>query len=229
MAHDEGLHAGHQVLRRRGDQGEAADHHTLHHEVQLPERRRRTLPFQHLEVVPMVWRRALGVALRDRPGDRLPDGSLPASIGGLPGQTIPLPGRADDALGILVHPRTFVPGPGVFTLGLDEPAAHLDGIELVPADATEQDLVRSRLGIEAPGPLILHDRHGKRPLARTHEESGGRPRGIQLDPLLFPRLRRKLDRAVAVHAPYRPISRGTCPRSPGSPPAPVGRTARRPE
>ena len=101
-----------------------------------------------------------------------PDRSLPLPTLGLPRQTIPLAGGADDALRILIHACTVVPGQGVFPLRLDVPAAHLNGIELVLAYTTEQDLVRSCLGIEAPGPVLLYDGNGQRPVGLTNQEGG---------------------------------------------------------
>src|SRR5215218_10331708 len=51
VAYHEGLHPRDAVLRRCGDEREAADHHALHDEVHLAERRGLPLPLQHLEVV----------------------------------------------------------------------------------------------------------------------------------------------------------------------------------
>ncbi len=47
----ESLHSRDPVLGGKSDEGKAADHHALNHEVQLAERRCRSLPFENSEVV----------------------------------------------------------------------------------------------------------------------------------------------------------------------------------
>ena len=51
VTHDERLYARDPVLRGKGYKREAAYHHVLNNEVQLAERRRRSLPLENLEKV----------------------------------------------------------------------------------------------------------------------------------------------------------------------------------
>ena len=65
---------------------------------------------------------------------------------------------------------------GVVLLRLDEPATHVDRVELIGADAAEQDLVAAGLGIEIPLAGNPHERHGQRPAFPANLQRG--PAGI---------------------------------------------------
>src|SRR5258705_703167 len=54
VADDEGLHAGHAVLSGSSDQGEAADHYTLHDKIHFADWCRGSLTFQNLEEIAMI-------------------------------------------------------------------------------------------------------------------------------------------------------------------------------
>src|SRR5204863_8602672 len=72
-------------------------------------------------------------------------------------------GRADDALGVLMHARAVVQIEGVLLLRLDESATDFDGVKFIAADAAEQDFVVSGLGVEIPLAANSHERYGERP------------------------------------------------------------------
>ena len=120
------------------------------HEVHLAHRRGRALALQDLEVVAVVGLVAVAVALGDDPGDPLAHRPLPRSVGALPRQAVLLAGGADDALRVLIHRERLALLEGVLVLRLDVAAADLDGVELVAADPTVQDLVPAGRGVEAP-------------------------------------------------------------------------------
>src|SRR5271167_733307 len=54
VADDEGLYSGDTILGRRGDQGEAPDHHAFDHIVEPAQRSIRTLPLENLEIVAVI-------------------------------------------------------------------------------------------------------------------------------------------------------------------------------
>src|SRR5262245_1784187 len=90
------------------------------------------------------------VTLGDDLGDFLSDRASPRSIAVLPRQSIVLARCADDLLRVLIDLRAVVLVARVLDFGFDESLAHVDGIELVPADAAEQDFARAGLRIEVP-------------------------------------------------------------------------------
>src|ERR1700752_1122275 len=63
VAHEERLHPGHEILRRRRNQGEAADHRAVHHEVHRSHGCVRPLLLQDLEEVAVVRKLLVRVAL----------------------------------------------------------------------------------------------------------------------------------------------------------------------
>ena len=178
VAHDEGLDAGHPVLRRCGDEGEAADHRTLHHEVHGAQRRRRTLSLQHLEEVAVVRvgsrpcsPRAMTRAIASPTGPaQVPSAACQARPSCLPGVLM-----TRCAYWFISAPSCRVQG--VFPLGLDVPAAHLDRIELVlrRCDGAGSPAFPA-CGVEAPFPALLDDRNRQRPVARDQREDGGSAR-----------------------------------------------------
>src|SRR5262249_52614338 len=117
-----------------------------------------------------VVRVAAAVALLDRLGDLFTNGPAPCAVGVLPCQTVLRPRRADDALRILVH---VVPLSGlecVFMLRFDIAAADRDGIELIGADASIENLLLAGRGIKRPPCPPLDDRDREWPVVITHEE-----------------------------------------------------------
>ena len=57
-------------------------------------------------------------------------------------------------------------------LCLDVAEADVDGIELVAPDAAEEQLLATGLGVEAPAPAVLDDRHRHRPVLHPHPQDG---------------------------------------------------------
>ena len=199
VADEERLHAGLLVVRRRRDEGEATDHRALDDEVELAERRRRALPLQDLEVVAVVRLVLVPVALRDRAGDLLAHRSAPGAVRVLPGETVLLSRGADDLLRVLVHARAVAALRGVLVLRLDEAPADLDGVELVPADAAEEDLPPACDGVETPRAPGLDDRNRQGPLALACDQRGLlRVLRIGRDDELLASLRGELRRLVPV-------------------------------
>src|SRR5262249_15619282 len=121
---DEGSHAGDTVFSGCGDQREAADHSAFHHKIQFTKGSRRALSLQDFEKVPVIRFRTAGVALLDRFGDVLADGTFPIAISILPRKTILLTGRAHNALSILMHVVTFPRFERIVMLRLDIAAAN---------------------------------------------------------------------------------------------------------
>jgi hypothetical protein len=77
----------------------------------------------------------------DCPRYRLGERPARRTIRVCPVQTILPSRRADEPLRILVHPGTIMDSRRVFQLRLDEPAAHLDGIQFAGPDAPEKNLI----------------------------------------------------------------------------------------
>ena len=65
---------------------------------------------------------------------------------------------------------------GVILLRLDEPATHFDRVEFIGADAPEQDLVVSGLGVEIPFTSNPDERYGQGPAFQADLQR--RPAGI---------------------------------------------------
>src|ERR1700722_10568702 len=80
----EGAHTRYVVLSGCGDKCKAADHDSLHHEIDFTERRLPALSFQDLEKIPMVRLRANAIALFNCSGDVFTDRTAPRAIGVLP-------------------------------------------------------------------------------------------------------------------------------------------------
>ena len=77
---DEGLDAGHAVLRRGGNEREVTDHHPLHYIIEFAEWRRRSLAFEYLEEIAAIGLRSTRVPARNRLGDILADRATPGAI-----------------------------------------------------------------------------------------------------------------------------------------------------
>jgi hypothetical protein len=60
-------------------------------------------------------------------------------------------------------------------LRLDVSAAHLDGVQLVAADAAIEDLLLSGSGVEGPLAALLDDGHRQGPVVLPHGEDGEIP------------------------------------------------------
>src|SRR5215204_5685198 len=124
----------------------------------------------------MVWLELVGIALSDHSRDRLAHRALPTPVAVLPGQTIMLSRRADNALRVLVHLGAIVQCAGVRPLSLHVAATDLNSVELVLPYAADEDLVRPGLGVETPGGTVLHNGDGQRPVGRAHGQGGHRAR-----------------------------------------------------
>src|SRR5881227_3385504 len=108
-ANDKCHDSSHPIFSRGSGEGEPADHCTANHEVHLSHRRRRSLPFQHLEVITVIRFTSLrGITFLKRFGHVFANWTCPSPIWVLPRQTVMFPGRADDALCVLVHLRTIM-------------------------------------------------------------------------------------------------------------------------
>src|SRR5690348_10321718 len=135
VADDECLYAGDAVFCRSGNKAESTDHDALDYVIELAERRGRTLPLQHLEIVAVKTGLAGLIAFLYRLSNWPADGPARCSIGILPIQTIVLPGRTEDSLRILVHARIVMYLRSVFLLGLNKTATDLDCVQFVCANA----------------------------------------------------------------------------------------------
>src|SRR5215470_4466845 len=169
LADDEGLDSGDGVLSRSGYQRKASDHYIFHHEVHFAERRVRTLAFKDLEEIAVI---GLGdaVALLDRLGNFLADGTSPGAIGILPSQAVLLAGVADDALRKLVHVKAFPWLHGVLILRLHVAVADLNGIKLIGAYATVEELLKSSFAVKEPFVSPLDNRHRKWPILAAYQQ-----------------------------------------------------------
>src|SRR6266567_3516507 len=174
VANDERLHSGDAILRRRCGQCEPANHSSLNDKVDLPQRRGRTLPLQNLEIVAVVGLTSIRVriTLLKGLGHSLSDRASPSAIRVLPRQPVMFPRCADDSLRVLVYLGIIVLFLGVIFLRFDEAAADLNSVQFVGPDAPSQNFIASRLGVEVPLSLALHDRNRKRKIIVTHEENG---------------------------------------------------------
>src|SRR5215212_10010887 len=170
VAHHEGLHPRDAVLRRCGDEREAADHHVLHDEVQLAERRGLPLPLEHLEVVAVEGLILARVALLKSARELLAHDPAPRAVRVLPRQPILLVRRADDVLRVLVNGVALARLERVLVLRLDVAAADGYGVELVAADAAEDDLLPARVRVEEPLPSLPDEGHGERPVVVAYQE-----------------------------------------------------------
>ena len=107
-----------------------------------------------------------------RLGDIFSDWSSPGSIRVFPRQAILFSRRANDSLRVLVHGGTIVLFRRVLFLGIDIAAANLENVQLVRADAPEQNFFAARLGIEIPFSFSLDHRNRKRPFIDPDRKSG---------------------------------------------------------
>src|SRR6266436_4255450 len=172
MVHDERHHAGGAVLRGEGHEAEAADHVTTGHVVGRPVRRIRTLAREDPVVVAMIGRLSSSSAVSLGPGlrhERSERARLLARLG-VPVEAVPLARRAPQSLRVFAD-FALLALPGiVFALGIDVGEAHLDGVELVPADAAVEDLFAARRGVEAPARAVGHHGNGEGEIVRAHVE-----------------------------------------------------------
>src|SRR5215212_7279461 len=122
VTYHEGLHPCDAVLRRRGDEREAADHRALHEEVQLAERRGRPLPLQHLEVVAVEGLVFAREAFVKSERELLADDPAPRAVRVLPRKPVLRARRAEDVLRVLVNVVALARLERVFVLRLDEAA-----------------------------------------------------------------------------------------------------------
>ena len=202
VADDEGLNAGDLVIGGSRRQCETANHGAADHEVHLAQRRRRTLSFQHLEVVAVIWLWLvlLAITLLQSLGDLFSHRAGPSAIGILPGEAVLFARRADDALGILVDLGIVVLFLGVFLLRFDETLADGDGIQLIGTDAPLQNFLQARLGVERPFILFLDDWNGQRKGILANRKNGlVRGLGIDFNRLLFLGLGDKRQRPFFIH------------------------------
>src|SRR4029453_4313598 len=107
------------------------------------------------------------VAPLNRVGDGFSHWTAPGAIRVLPCQTILLPGRADDALRVLIHAGTLTLQKRVLMLRLDKAMANLNGIQFISPDPTVQELPTPGFRIKRPLSVGFHDRYGKRPIIIT--------------------------------------------------------------
>src|SRR5439155_21770343 len=113
---------------------ESADHCALDHEVHLSQRRRRSLPLEHLEIVTVIRPALLRITFLERLGDFVSNRTSPRPVRVLPCQTVVFSWRANDSLRVLVHLGIIVLFLGILVLCLDETTTNLNGIQFVGAD-----------------------------------------------------------------------------------------------
>ena len=94
----------------------------------------------------------------------------------------------------------------VLSLRLDVAVAHLDGIELVAADAPAQDLLPSGCRVEGPLAVVLDDGDGHRPVRRVRPTARRRSSSS--------RARAAASAAPAPRRRWRSCGPAPCPRSP---------------
>src|SRR5947207_826423 len=187
LADQERLHAGVPVLGRRSDQREPANHHALDHIIQLAQRRRRSLAFQHFEKVAVIRFAAVRIAADNSGRDLLADGAVPGAVSFLPGQTVLLPFGADDSLRVLVHAVYFF-REGILMLRLDVTMTDFNRVQFVAADAAIQEFLPSGFRVEEPALADSYDRHGKRPILLADNQTGARLCLVDVDAHLRPGL-----------------------------------------
>src|SRR6185436_13768708 len=170
MTDNKGPHSGYVILSRRSNQGEAADHGTLHHKVHLAQRRRRALPLQDFEEISMVRVRAAGVALFNRSGNVFAHWTGPGAIGVFPGQAIMLARSTDNALGILVYVVDRALLNGIFVLRFHVTTADFNGVQLIRANTAIHEFLLASSPVKRPFPAPQHQRYGKGPVLVTHKE-----------------------------------------------------------
>src|SRR5580704_13270548 len=115
----------------------------------------------------MIGLASIGVALLQSLGDALSNGTYPDSVRVLPCKTIVFSGGTDDPLCVLIYFSIVMLFQSVFVLRLDVAAANLDGIQFIGTDASENDLLATRFGVESPFPFVLDERDRQWPILIT--------------------------------------------------------------
>src|SRR5262245_12910204 len=142
---------------------------------------------------------AAAVALLDRFSDLLAHGAVPLAIGFLPCQTILRARRADDALRILIYVVPLTRLKCVRMLRFDIAAGDRNGVELIGADASVEDLLLAGRGIERPLRPPLDDRDREWPVVVTHEKKrASTGLWVDRDPVPFLRLGGELGSALSI-------------------------------
>src|SRR5262249_26208395 len=187
MTNDEGLHARISIFGRPGDKPKATDHVATHDVVQGPAGSRRSLLCQDLEIISVV-RCALAapantVASAGCLSDEFTKRTRLFTLCGRPIEAVLLPGLADNALGISFHASARAILLRIFALRIDIRQGGLNRVELVSADAAEEDLLTAGGGIELPHSVLADERYRKWKII-VSDNHGGLVVAIHLD-LMF--------------------------------------------
>src|SRR6266699_3677684 len=158
-ANDKCHDSSHPILSRRSGEGEPADHCAANSEVHLSQRRRGSLSFQHVEVITVIRFTSLrGITFLKRFGHVFANRTCPSPIWVLPRQTVMFPGRADDALCVLVHLRTIMFVRRMLVLRVIEATTNLNSIQFVRTHAPIQYFLTAYFRIKKPLSFLLHER-----------------------------------------------------------------------
>src|SRR2546423_7945068 len=133
---DKSHDSSHPIFSGRSGECEPADHCATDHKVHLSHWRSGSLPLQYLEVVTVIRFASLGgITFLKRFGHVFANWTCPSPIWVLPRQTVLFPGRADDALGVLVHLRTIMFFRRILVLRAIEATTNLNSIQFVRTHA----------------------------------------------------------------------------------------------
>src|SRR4030095_7034817 len=153
------------VVEGQGESGESADHVALDHEVVGAAGRCGSLREQRPVHVAVIggWfpARAGPITLGPGPGHERSQRARALTRPGLPVEAVLLAFGAPVALGELEDPFARMVSGVVLALRVDVGKAHLYRGKLVAADATEEDLVVSGIGVPGPARAVGYERDGK--------------------------------------------------------------------
>src|SRR5271157_3391693 len=168
---DEGHHSGVAVLRRIGNEGEAASHFPIHDVALGATFCVSALRGKYAVVVAVERLRSIvlaAVTLSGGIGHQRADGALGLAFGNLPIESVLLAGVADEFLRVLFDRVAIVGLAEVIVLRISQSVTDANGRQLVLTNAAEEDLLHASFGVEVPGAGgILLERNGERPVFRA--------------------------------------------------------------
>src|SRR5271157_1090124 len=168
---DEGHHSGVAVLRRVGNEGEAASHFPIHDVALGAAFCVSALRGKHTVVVAVERLRSIvlaAVTLSGGISHQRADGALGLAFSSLPIESVLLAGVTGEFLGVLLHRVAIVGLAEVLVLRVSQSVTYANGRQLVLANAAEEYLLHARFGVEVPGAGgVLLQRNGERPVFRA--------------------------------------------------------------
>src|SRR5271157_2064120 len=168
LSNDEGHHSGVAVLRRIGNEGEAASHFPIHDVALGAAFCVSALRGKHAVVVAVERLRSIvlaAVTLSGGISHQRADGALGLAFSSLPIESVLLAGVTGEFLGVLLHRVAIVGLAEVLVLRVSKSITHTNGRQLVLANAAEEDLLHASFGVEVPGAGgVLLQRNGERPV-----------------------------------------------------------------